>query len=273
MTIQEMKTRKRELGYSNRELSALSGVPEATIQKIFSGRTSSPRKETLDKLREVLMPEYTAADLKPPMVAEAPADYGGFNGNTAGNIWKNQGSYTLKDYLALPDEQRVELIDGVFYDMSAPTTVHQAVGGYIYKLLLDHVLSKGGLCFPFMSPVDVQLDEDDRTVVQPDVLIICDRSKFRNGRVFGAPDFLAEVLSPSTRKKDMYLKLWKYKNAGVREYWIIDPQEKQILVYDLENDSLPQHYTFADTVPVGIWHGECMVDFAAMDALISFLYY
>ena len=71
---------------------------------------------------------------------------------------------------------------------------------------------------PFVSPVDVQLDEDDRTVVQPDVLIVCDRSKFQNGRVFGAPDFVVEVLSPSTSKKDSRLKLYKYGEAGVREY-------------------------------------------------------
>ncbi len=125
---------------------------------------------------------------------------------------------------------------------------------------------------PFMSPVDVQLDEDDRTVVQPDVLIVCDKSKFRNGRVFGAPDFITEVLSPSTRRKDLLLKLSKYGNAGVREYWLVDLDKKKVVVYDLENCDIPAIYNFEDTVPVGIWSGECSIDFKTIYSHISFLF-
>ena len=184
---------------------------------------------------------------------------------------KKQGEYTLEDYLALPDEERVELIDGVLYDMAAPRTWHQAIGGFIYKLLLDHVLANGGPCMPFMSPVDVQLDEDDRTVVQPDVLIVCSRERYRDGRIFGAPDFLVEVLSPSTRRKDMQLKLFKYGNAGVREYWIVDSEKKRVIVYDFEHEEAPAVYTFADKVPVLIWDGRCEIDFAQIWSHVSFL--
>ena len=267
MTIEEMKKRKIELGLTNQTLSEKSGVPEATLQKIFSGKTKAPRAETIRALERVLERKNSAGTLEygsgaaPDLLKETSSVY---------SVKKRL--YTLEDYLALPEDQRVELIDGVFYDMAAPTTVHQAIGGFLYKLLLDHVLENQGPCMPFMSPVDVQLDCDDKTVVQPDVLIVCDRSKFQNGRVFGAPDFLAEVLSPSTRKKDMQLKLYKYANAGVREYWMIDPLKKKILVYDLEHESFPVLYGFDDTIPVLIWEGRCQIDFSKIYAAISFLY-
>ena len=272
MTIAEMKEKKREYGYSNKELAARTGVPEGTLQKIFSGETKAPRRETLLKLERVLgQPQevpgavvYGKGAEKPQMVGETPAAY-------AAGAAQNAG-HTLEEYLALPEEQRVELIDGVFYDMAAPTTLHQLIGGFLYKKLLDHALAHKGPCIPLMSPVDVQLDEDDKTVVQPDVMIVCDRSRFRNGRIFGAPDFLVEVLSPSTRKKDMQLKLYKYANAGVREYWMIDPDKKTIVVYDLEHEELPVIYGFEDKIPVTVWEGACVIDFKEISDFASFLY-
>ena len=101
----------------------------------------------------------------------------------------------------------MELIDGVFYDMEAPSTYHQIIGMELGFLLKSFIKEKGGSCIPFASPVDVQLDCDDKTMVQPDIVVICDRSKFQSGRIYGAPDLIVEVLSPSTRKKDMYIKI------------------------------------------------------------------
>ena len=121
------------------------------------------------------------------------------------------------------------------------------------------------------APMDVQLDCDDRTVVQPDILIVCDRKKFKNGRVFGAPDFVVEVLSPSTRKKDIQIKTRKYRNAGVREYWMVDIEKEQIIVYRFEKSDLAAIYTFQDKIPVGIFDDECEVDFAEVAEKIAFL--
>lgn len=267
MTIDEMREKKREYGYTYEDLSKISGVPLGTVQKVFSGATMSPRKETLRSLERALSGKDMGETYSEPagdmILREEAAAY---NSATVKTF------YTLEDYLALPEEERVELIDGQFYDMATPTSVHQAIGGYIYGQLLNHVLNRKGLCMPMMSPVDVQLDCDDKTVVQPDVMIICDRSKFQNGRVFGAPEFLVEVLSPSTRKKDMQLKLYKYANAGVREYWMVDPIKKVVVVYDMENLELPKLYSFEEQVPVGIWSGECKIDLAEMYEHISFLY-
>lgn len=266
MTIEEMKNRKRELGYTNQTISDKSGVPLGTVQKIFSGATSAPREETILALEKVLKktvsyhPDNSQTAGRDMLLGEAASTYGVKTG------------YTLEDYLALPDDVRVELIDGVFYDMAAPTTIHQTIAGYIYKIFLDHVLKAKGPCFPFVSPVDVQLDADDKTVVQPDVMIVCDRDKHKNGRIFGAPDCVIEVLSSSTKKKDMQLKLYKYGYAGVREYWMIDPQKRTVVQYDLEHLGHPVIYGFDAVVPVLVWGGACKVDFAEMDQAISFLW-
>ena len=280
MTIEEMKRRKRELGYTNQMIADRSGIPLSTVQKVFAGATASPRRETIDALERVLenssgerSGRVTYGDLIPlaGRVGEASAAY---NVHPAP---RNSGAaddrlHTLEDYLSLPDDQRVEMIDGVFYDMAAPTTVHQSVAGFLFKKLLDFVMENKGPCFPFMSPVDVQLDCDDKTVVQPDVLVVCDRSKYRDGRVWGAPDLVVEVLSPSTRRKDMQLKMYKYAGAGVREYWMVDPEKKLVVQYDLEHLEIPAIYNFRSVIPVLIWDGACRIDLKEMDDTIGFLW-
>lgn len=266
ITIEEIRTRKIQMGYSTQQLSEKSGVPVGTLQKILSGATKAPRRDTLLALQKALTDNTSGFTYSLPKT-DAPSI-------VCETAWKygRKGPYTLDDYLALPEEQRVELIDGFFYDMAAPTTVHQGIGGFIHKQLLDHVLEKGGKCMPLMSPVDVQLDEDDKTVVQPDVLIVCNRDRFRNGRVFGAPDFIAEVLSKSTRKKDMQLKLSKYADAGVREYWMIDPEKRMTVVYDLEHEEFPKIYGSDAKIPVMVWGRDCEVDMGFIFQYLEFLY-
>ena len=181
------------------------------------------------------------------------------------------GPYTIKDYYALPDEIRVELIDGIFYDMSSPSVLHQAICGHIFYQFLGFHLQNQSSCFPMISPIDVQLDRDDKTIVQPDVVIICDRNKIIGRSIYGAPEFILEVLSPSTRAKDLGIKFKKYKAAGVREYWIIDPNQKTLTQYDFRTEAAPAVYDFDATVPVLIWEGKCRVDLAAMEKSIAFL--
>ena len=243
MTIQEMKEKKREKGYTYVQMAELSGVPLGTIQKIFSGETESPRYDTLQALERLF--------------TEIPAVQEG----TFYQADRN-GSYTLDDYYALPEDQRVELIDGYFYEMLAPTFGHQTIGGEIYRQVANYIMDKGGSCRPFIAPVDVQLDCDERTMVQPDVGIVCDPSKIKRFGIYGAPDFLVEVISPSTKKKDYTKKLAKYMEAGVREYWILDPYQKRLLVYFFEGDVFPVIYEFDQPVPVGIYNGDLVIDFS-----------
>jgi len=185
---------------------------------------------------------------------------------------KKQGEYTIEDYLAWPEDERIELIDGVIYDMAAPTGVHQLIIGKLHSLILNYIEKNKGKCIPVFSPIDVQLDRDNRTMVQPDLIVLCKRDKFQMGRVFGEPDLVVEVLSPSSKKKDTVIKLNKYRNAGVREYWVVDPDKKNIVVYDLENNAGLTLYSFMDKIPVGIFEGKCEVDFAEVYQYVSFLY-
>ncbi len=254
MTIEEMRERKRILGYSYEKIAELSGLPLGTVQKVLGGITRSPRYDTLQALEDVL------SDRKDFMVSEPAARYG------AG---KQPGQYTLEDYYALPDDQRAELIDGVFYEMAAPTYIHQIVCNELHYQLRSYIREKGGPCIVMTAPLDVRPDGTDRTILQPDVLIVCERAKFQDGIISGAPDFIAEVLSPSTRKKDMLVKLSKYSASGVREYWIVDIEQRRVIVYDLEHDGDLTVYSFDGTVPVGIYGGECMVDFAEIQEQIQ----
>ena len=263
MTVDEMKEKKRQLGYSSEKLAELSGVPLGTVQKIFGGFTKAPRYKTLQSLEKVFVEAEQKEDLSTGayvpgkqnvmMVHEPAAAY-----HTGG--MKGQGGYTIEDYFSLPEEKRAELIDGVFYDMASTSVIHQLIAGQIFVQLNVFLRKKKASCVPCIAPVDVQLDCDDRTMVQPDVLVVCDREKIRKSGIFGAPDFVAEILSKATRRKDMLVKLAKYAQAGVREYWLIDPDKQNVLVYDLKNMEFPSIYGFDAKIPVTIFGGECKIN-------------
>ena len=113
-----------------------------------------------------------------------------------------------------------------------------------------------------IAPVDIQLDCDEKTMVQPDVAILCDDDKVKRWGVYGAPDFVLEVISPSTRRKDYTKKLSKYMEAGVREYWILDPYQKKLLVYFFESEVCPVIHGLEEPVAVGIYNGELEIEFS-----------
>ena len=182
---------------------------------------------------------------------------------------KKQGEYTLEDYYALPDERRVELIDGVIYDMGASTFVHQHISAVIYSTIIKYIESKGGSCLPMYSPVDVRLDSDNKTMVQPDVLILCDKSQIRKWGIEGAPDFCLEIISRSTSKKDYIKKLQKYTDAGVKEYWIIDPERKVLLTYHWKDDYLPHMYPLKGCVGLALYDEELQIDLDKIASLIQ----
>ncbi|MCD8337806.1 MAG: Uma2 family endonuclease [Lachnospiraceae bacterium] len=207
------------------------------------------RRETEKKGFTYEQPEDAAGK---DMVCEAAAQY----------AYKRQGEYTLEDYYALPDERRVELIDGIFYDMASPYTTHQIASAEIWRQLAEFIRGKGGSCRALFAPVDVQLDCDDKTMVQPDILVLCDREKLIKRCIYGAPDFVIEILSDSTARKDMTVKLWKYLGAGVREYWIVDLQQEKVIVHDKTGgDCRTSIYGMDQPVPVQIFEGKCQIRF------------
>ena len=183
---------------------------------------------------------------------------------------KKNGEYTLDDYYALPDERRVELIDGVFYDMSAPAVIHQKILGELFVLFRECADAHEGECEVFVAPCDVRLDCDNKTMVQPDIFLICHPYDLGAKALDGAPDLTLEILSPATRAKDMLLKLHKYQNAGVKEYWIVDPDHDTVLVYDLRSDDFyPGKYDFDSVIPIHISEGKCSIDFSRVSSALA----
>jgi len=171
-------------------------------------------------------------------------------------------SYTYSDYLHWPEDVRYELIDGVAYLMApAPVLAHQEVAGEIYRQLSNAL--QGKPCRPFIAPVDVRLpragesDEWVDTVVQPDVLVVCDPGKLDRRGVRGAPDLVVEVLSPGTASHDHVLKRRVYERAGVAEYWLVHPGDRLLTVYRLERGEYgkPDVQALVGETPVGVLPG------------------
>ena len=185
---------------------------------------------------------------------------------------RKQKHYTYADYLTWPDDARYELIDGEAFLMApAPLIEHQEVAGDVYHQLRNQL--DGKPCRPYIAPVDVRLPRKDEadaaidTVVQPDVLVVCDPSKIDRRGVRGAPDWLLEVLSPSTAAHDQIAKRRTYERAGVREYWLVHPGDRTLTVYVLDNGQYgrPEIYELKDATPIGVLPGVAI----AWDALIE----
>ncbi|MFA5353214.1 MAG: Uma2 family endonuclease [Thermodesulfovibrionales bacterium] len=166
---------------------------------------------------------------------------------------KPTGKYTWQDYLTWPDEERWEVIDGVAYTMTpSPTEYHQRIAGNFYVALRERL--KNYHCRAYMAPLDVYYD--DLNFVQPDVFIVCDRSKVRD-RIYGAPDLIIEIISPSTSLKDKREKKKLYEKFGVKEYIIIHPEELIVERYYLTGEKYPEAEVFGpyETLPLCLFEG------------------
>ncbi len=173
------------------------------------------------------------------------------------NVVRKEEHYTYQDYAAWPDDERVELIDGVIYDMPpAPNQAHQLISAKLMWYLTGFLIGKP--CKAFPAPFDVRLNADhgDDTVVQPDISVVCDASKLNGKNCAGAPDFVVEILSPSTAQKDLFLKYKKFLEASVKEYWIVHPDTKLVQAYTLKDGVyVSAMYSDEDTAPVSVLPG------------------
>lgn len=160
--------------------------------------------------------------------------------------------YTTDDIYALPDGERAELIDGQIYYMAPPSRKHQRITTELCIIIGNYIKSNNGSCEVDISPFAVFLSGDDKNYVEPDISVICDKAKLTDKGCLGAPDWIIEVVSPSSRRMDYSIKLFKYRTAGVREYWIVDPEKNRITVYNLEHEDINE-YSFTDTVKAGIY--------------------
>ena len=172
--------------------------------------------------------------------------------------------YTENDYYNLPENVRAELIDGQFYDMAAPSRIHQEILSSLHLEIGNYLRSKKGSCKIYPAPFSVKLFDNRKTVVEPDISVICDPNKLTDQGCTGAPDWIIEIVSPSTSSHDYVRKLNLYLDAGVKEYWIVDPRNRKVLVYHLEqNDVKADSYTFQDKIKVNIYD-ELWIDFTEL---------
>ena len=162
---------------------------------------------------------------------------------------------TAEDYWALPEGVRAELIDGELWDLASPSRIHQEIVLEVSVRLKNHIDSHGGSWKVYSAPFAVNLFADDTTFVEPDVSVVCDRDKLSDRGCEGAPDFVVEVVSPSNPEMDYISKLSLYREAGVREYWICDPQRKRVLAYRFDTEAVMDTYAFTRTVPAMVFPG------------------
>ena len=160
--------------------------------------------------------------------------------------------YTIDDIYALPDGERAELIDGKIYYMAPPSWTHQKISMFLSTEISSYIKNKDGKCEVVAAPFAVFLNKDDKNYMEPDISIICDPNKLDEKGCHGAPDWVIEIVSPRSRSMEYYKKLLKYNTAGVREYWVVDPEKKLVTVYRFEREEM-EEYSFGEDVPVGIY--------------------
>ena len=169
------------------------------------------------------------------------------------NVLKQEKLYTIDDIYALPDGERAELIDGQIYYMAPPNYKHQRLVMELSGTLRDYIRSRSGNCEVLPAPFAVFLNADEKTYVEPDISVICDKNKLDDRGCTGAPDFIIEIVSPSSRRMDYSTKNALYSDAGVREYWIVDPEKEHTTVYRYEEDAAPAIFSFDYSIAVGIY--------------------
>lgn len=174
--------------------------------------------------------------------------------------------YTYADYLSWPEEEKVEIIDGTPYFYAAPSRIHQKVLSELHRQIANFLVGKE--CEVYPAPFHVVLDvesrkeEDAENVFEPDITIVCDISKLDDAGCKGVPDMIVEIISPSTARRDKIVKFNKYEQAGVKEYWIIEPQEKILSVFTLQDNQRygrPNLYSDEHQVEVAIFD-DLMID-------------
>ena len=167
---------------------------------------------------------------------------------------KKDEMYTIDDIYAMPDCKRAELVDGQIYYMAPPSRTHQKLSMRLSNEISDYIKRNNGNCEVYAAPFAVFLNNDEINYMEPDISVICDLTKLDDKGCHGAPDWIIEIVSPSSKQMDYFTKLFKYRSAGVREYWIVDSAIEQVIVYSFEKEIMEQH-SFDEDIEVGIYEG------------------
>jgi Uma2 family endonuclease len=177
---------------------------------------------------------------------------------------QEERTYTIDDIYNLPEGKRAELIDGQIYNMAPPSRAHQKLSMKLSTIIDNYIDAHGGSCEVYHAPFAVFLNKDEKTYFEPDISVICDPNKLTDKGCNGAPDWIIEIISPSTYENDYGIKLKQYMAAGVKEYWIVNPKAETIFIFRSNTPDLILYRTFSDAVPSGIFEG-FSIDFSQLD--------
>ena len=288
MDIHNFKKRKKLLGMTTAQVADMAQLPLSTVSKIMTGETQNASYMTIEILEEAISREEQYQRLMAYFraFAEYAAEHGEevsseqfeeiyrqqHNLNDApipfavprdsdlymeGNLAFRPDERISVDALArFPESRWMELVDGQLFVDHAPGLSHQDLVQDISAAIRDYIRGNQGGCRVYDTGVNVFLDQDDYTLVIPDIAVICDSSRLQEQGIWGPPDWIIEVTSPSTRTRDYKLKLHKYMAAGVREYWIVDLQNSRVTVNINGEPMLVHLYSFGDEIPVGIYENK-----------------
>ncbi len=258
MILEEMQKRRKELGLTYEDVAEKSGVPLSTVQKILGGFTQNPNYRTVLALEEALKPEqpfYQIDEAPYPMVRETRVEY----------LAKQDGTYTIEDIERLPHGVRCELWDGEMILLGSPSDEHERIVSYLVGEFYAYIRRAEGNCVVYASNKGAKRKEDKRNYLLPDVSVKCSPSKTERD----IPDFIVEVTSPSSEKRDLIGKTERYQKLGVREYWIVLLQQKKVIVYDFEHDAPVAFYSFEDKIPARIYDGGLQIDMKDLQAYLE----
>lgn len=296
MNIADLKKRKKALKLSVKELSMLADLPNSTVSKIFTGETKNPSYLTVERIEATIVQEearqramkylealhrymeshaseedfdieaFDRAYREEHHLNDAPIPFARDRDGeplTIGNLAVSpDGLMTIDEYMALGEDikfPKYELLDGHLIINDIALFSHQDVVQELGRAIDRYIFSNNGSCRMYNVGLNNRFPGDNYTWLIPDLVVICNRDIIDRTGLMGAPDWVVEVTSPSTRSYDYNGKKNKYMNCGVREYWIIDLQKEKIMVYLGEDPDTAHIYNFEDEVPVSIYNGDLKI--------------
>lgn len=260
----------RELNkMTQKDIEKITGISQSDISRFERGE-ANPSLDTLNRIANsigrkvhvdfVTLPENLHIDLSEFEGAEGIIDY-------IPN-WKKQGQFTIYDIQNIPDKYCIELINGSIRMMGQPSMKHQLVASFFNVEIGSYIKKNKGKCKVMQAPAVVFDDKNlANTYLVPDVVVACDKESIGKKGIINKADFIIEIVSPGTKNKvhDYKTKLNIYMCAGVREYWIVDPEKKRVTVYAMADDFMPTIYGFDSIIPVGIYAGKLKINMSELD--------
>lgn len=291
MDINDLKRRKKNLKLTTAQLAYLAELPVGTVSKVMTGETKKPSYITIEKIDRALAHEEMIArlseyklyleeyfkehpdedvDMKElenkyrserglsndPIPFAVPISQIEDHGNLTAVVDKRATVSMLGE---IGEDRTVELLDGNIIINETPGIKHQTIVQNIGWTIQRFIDDNKGKCKAFSVGVNVRISEDDYTLLIPDIVVVCDPDSIRDDGIWGAPDWVIEVVSRSTRHRDYKDKMYKYMSGGVREYWIVDPEKEKVTTYIEGEPMMAYIYNFEDEIPVYIYDGKLKI--------------